>query len=123
LKKTIPTDRSSGMVMTGLPPEGTERVKALDALGAEPLGFGANCKHELAVLFYAANCPEASRAAAKLISATSGFAPVSVGGIDHAFTACGLRRWRKHLCARQQFRSGEASKNFAGGPSCGTTPR
>lgn len=82
-KKTIPSDQSSGKNIAGLLPEGTELVKAFGTLGAESLGSGANRKPEPAVLFYATDYPEAGRAVAKLISA-SGFAPVSVGGIDQS---------------------------------------
>ena len=52
-------------------------------MGAESLSSGANRKPEPAVLFYATDYPEAGRAVAKLIIA-SGFAPVSVGGVDQS---------------------------------------
>jgi 8-hydroxy-5-deazaflavin:NADPH oxidoreductase len=82
-KKTIPADQSSGVIIAGLLPESTELVKAFGTLGAESLGSAANRKPEPAVLFHATDYPEAGRAVAKLIS-VSGFAPVSVGGIDQS---------------------------------------
>ena len=44
---------------------------------------GVNRSLERAVLFYATDYPEAGRAVAKLI-VTSGFSPVSVGGVDQS---------------------------------------
>jgi predicted dinucleotide-binding enzyme len=82
-KKTIPADQSSGKVIAGLLPEGIKLVKAFGTLGAESLGSGANRSPERAVLFYATDYPEAGRAVSQLITA-SGFAPVSVGGIDQS---------------------------------------
>ena len=82
-KKTIPADQSSGMIIAGLLPEGAEAVKAFGTLGAESLAGGANRSPERAVLFYATDYPEAGRVVAKLIDA-SGFAPVSIGGIDQS---------------------------------------
>jgi 8-hydroxy-5-deazaflavin:NADPH oxidoreductase len=85
-KNTIPADQSSGVIIAGLLPESTELVKAFGTLGAESLGSGANRKPEPAVLFHATDYPEAGRAVAKLIS-LSGFAPVSVGGIDQSIAS------------------------------------
>jgi 8-hydroxy-5-deazaflavin:NADPH oxidoreductase len=83
LKKTIPADQSSGVIIAGLLSESTELVKAFGTLGAESLGSGGNRKPEPAVLSHATDYPEAGRAVAKLIS-VSGFALVSVGGIDQS---------------------------------------
>jgi predicted dinucleotide-binding enzyme len=82
-KKTIPADQSSGEIIAGLLPEGAELVKAFGTLGAESLGSAANRSPERAVLFYATDYPEAGQAVANLITA-SGFAPVSVGGVDQS---------------------------------------
>lgn len=82
-KKIIPADQSSGKIIARLLPEGAELVKAFGTLGAESLGSAANRSPERAVLFYATDYPEAGRAVARLIVA-SGFAPVSVGGIDQS---------------------------------------
>jgi 8-hydroxy-5-deazaflavin:NADPH oxidoreductase len=82
-KKTIPADQSSGKIIAGLLPEGTELVKAFFTLSAESLGSAANRSPERAVLFYATDYPEAGRAIAKLIT-TSGFSPVGIGGIDQS---------------------------------------
>ena len=82
-KKIIPADQSAGTIIAQLLPEGAELVKAFGTLSARSLGAAANRKPEPAVLFYATDFPEAGKAVAKLISA-SGFAPVSVGGIDQA---------------------------------------
>jgi len=82
-KKIIPTDQSSGEILTGLLPEGATLVKAFGTLGAESFGSGANRSPERAVLFYATNNRDAGDAVAKLITA-SGFDPVSVGGIDQS---------------------------------------
>ncbi|HYC26094.1 MAG TPA: NAD(P)-binding domain-containing protein [Roseiarcus sp.] len=82
-KKIIPADQSSGKVIAGLAPSGVEVVKAFGTLSAQSLGSASNRVPEPAVLFYATDYPEAGKAVAKLISA-SGFAPVSVGGIDQS---------------------------------------
>ena len=82
-KKTIPAGQSSGMIVASIIPEGAEAVKAFGTLGAESLASGANRSPERAVLFYATNYPEAGRVVATLIDA-SGFAPVSIGGIDQS---------------------------------------
>jgi predicted dinucleotide-binding enzyme len=82
-KKIIPTDQSAGEIIAGLLPEGSELVKAFGTLTAESLSSGANRSPERAALFYATDFPEAGRAVAKVIAA-SGFAPVSVGGIDQS---------------------------------------
>jgi len=82
-KKIIPADQSAGKIIADLLPEGARLVKAFGTLSARSLGAAANRKPEPAVLFYATDFSEAGKAVAKLISA-SGFAPVSVGGIDQA---------------------------------------
>jgi len=82
-KKIISADRSAGQIIAKLLPEGAELVKAFGTMSARSLGAAANRKPERAVLFYATDFPQAGKAVAKLISA-SGFAPVSVGGIDQA---------------------------------------
>jgi 8-hydroxy-5-deazaflavin:NADPH oxidoreductase len=82
-KKIIPADQSSGQIIAGLLPEGAELVKAFCSVSVQSLEAAANRKPELAVLFYATDYPDAGRAVAKLIAA-SGFAPVSVGGIDQS---------------------------------------
>ena len=82
-KKIIPADQSSGRIIAGLVPEGVKVVKAFGTLGAESLGSAARRTREPAALFYATDYPEAGRAVAELITA-SGFAPVSVGGIDQS---------------------------------------
>ena len=82
-KKIIPADQSAGeLVATLLPPEAS-LVKAFGTLGAASLASGVNRSPEHAVLFYATDHPEAGEAVAGLIAA-SGFAPVSVGGIDQS---------------------------------------
>ena len=82
-KKIIPADQSSGKIIAGLVPEGAKVVKAFGTLGAESLGSATRRTPEPAVLFCATDHPTAGKAVAELISA-SGFAPVSVGGIDHS---------------------------------------
>jgi 8-hydroxy-5-deazaflavin:NADPH oxidoreductase len=82
-KKVIPADQSSGKIIAGLVPEGAKVVKAFGTLGAESLGSAVRRAPEPAVLFYATNHPTAGKAVAELISA-SGFAPMSVGGIDQS---------------------------------------
>jgi predicted dinucleotide-binding enzyme len=81
--KIIPADQSSGQIIARLLPEGSELVKAFGTLSAGSLEAAARRKPEPAVLFYATDYPEAGRAVAKLIAA-SGFAPVSVGGVDQS---------------------------------------
>ena len=80
-KKIIPENESSGRILAGLIPSGAKLVKAFGTLAAASLGSGANRKPERAVLFYATDDKEAGLTVAKLIE-KSGFAPVSVGGID-----------------------------------------
>jgi 8-hydroxy-5-deazaflavin:NADPH oxidoreductase len=82
-KKTIPQDQSAGEIIAGLLPKDAELVKAFGTTGAKSLGDAANRKPDRAVLFYATDYPDAGRAVARLITA-SGFAPVSVGGIDQS---------------------------------------
>ena len=82
-RKFIPADQSSGQIVAGLLPEGAALGKAFCTLSVASLEAAANRKPELAVLFYAADYPEAGRAVAKLIAA-SGFGPVRVGGIDQS---------------------------------------
>lgn len=82
-RKTIPTDQSSGQLISRLLPEGAELVKAFGTLAAASLTSGGNREPDRAVLFYATDYPEAGRAVAKLIEA-SGFSPISVGGIDRS---------------------------------------
>jgi predicted dinucleotide-binding enzyme len=82
-KKIIAADQSSGKIIAGLVPKGAEVVKAFGTLGAESLGTAAHRRPEPAVLFYATDYPDAGKAVADLITA-SGFAPVSVGGIEQS---------------------------------------
>jgi 8-hydroxy-5-deazaflavin:NADPH oxidoreductase len=82
-KKTIPETQSSGQLIAALLPGGATLVKAFGTLSAESLGEAARRRPEPAVLFYAADNPEAGRTVASLIE-TSGFAPVSVGGLDQS---------------------------------------
>jgi predicted dinucleotide-binding enzyme len=80
-KKIIPEEQSSGQIISSLLPAGARLVKAFGTLGAESLASGANRAPERAVLFYAADYPEAGNVVVQLINA-SGFSPVRVGGID-----------------------------------------
>jgi predicted dinucleotide-binding enzyme len=81
--KIIPADQSSGEIIARLLPPGAEIVKAFGSVSADSLISAANRKPERAVLFYATDFPEAGRAVSRLITA-SGFAPMSVGGIDQS---------------------------------------
>jgi predicted dinucleotide-binding enzyme len=82
-KKIIPADQSAGTVIAALLPKDVKLVKAFGTMSAASLEAGANRSPERAVLFYATDYPDAGRAVAGLITA-SGFAPVSVGGIDQS---------------------------------------
>lgn len=82
-KKIIPKDQSSGQILASLLPLGARLVKAFGTLGAASLRTGARRKPEPNVLFYASDDRAAAIAVADLISA-SGFAPVSVGGLDQS---------------------------------------
>ncbi|QBR04288.1 NADPH-dependent F420 reductase [Paraburkholderia pallida] len=82
-RKTIPDKQSSGQLISGLLPDRARLVKAFGTLGAGSLEAAANRSPERAVLFYAADDPEAGNIVARLISA-SGFAPIRVGGIDQS---------------------------------------
>ena len=82
-RKTIPEAQSSGQLIAALLPVGATLVKAFGTLGVELLGKAARRTPEPAVLFYAADDPAAGRTVASLIE-TSGFAPVSAGGLDQS---------------------------------------
>ena len=82
-KKTISAEQSSGQIVASLLPQGAELVKAFGTLSAESLAKAANRTPERAVLFYAADYPEAARVVASLIEA-SGFSPMSIGGLDQS---------------------------------------
>ena len=64
-------------------PKEPNSLKAFCSVSVQSLEAAANRKPELAVLFYATDYPLAGTAVAKLIAA-SGFAPVSVGGINQS---------------------------------------
>ena len=81
--KTIPDEQSAGQLLAALIPNDAELVKAFGTLAAESLSAGANRTPQRAVLFYATDFPEAARVVERLITA-SGFAPLSVGGIDQS---------------------------------------
>jgi 8-hydroxy-5-deazaflavin:NADPH oxidoreductase len=81
--KIIPADQSAGQIIASLLPIGVRLVKAFGTLGAATLTSGARRSPEPAVLFYATDYPEAGKAVAELI-ALSGFASLSVGGIDQS---------------------------------------
>ena len=81
--KIIPDDQSSGQMIAAMLPEGAELVKAFGTISADSLASAVNRLPERAVLFYATDYKEAGRVAATLITA-SGFAPVSVGGINQS---------------------------------------
>ena len=80
-KKTIPAEQSSGQIIAALLPNGAKFVKAFGTLGAQSLASSANRSPERAALFYATDDPAAGQALATIIAA-SGFAPVSVGGVN-----------------------------------------
>ena len=80
-KKTIPTNQSSGQLLSALLPDGAQLVKAFGTLSTESLASGATRSPDRAVLFYATDYPEVGKVVAGLIAA-SGFSPVRVGGID-----------------------------------------
>ncbi len=82
-RKTIAPEQSSGQLLAKLIPHDAELVKAFGTLGAASLQSAAHRQPEPAVLFYASDYPEASRAVAKLIVA-SGYAPLAIGGIDQS---------------------------------------
>ena len=82
-KKTIPAEQSSGQIIAALLPNGAKLVKAFGTLSAQSLASSANRSPERAALFYATDDPAAGQALATIIAA-SGFAPVSVGGVDRS---------------------------------------
>jgi hypothetical protein len=81
--RTLEAGRSAASVTARLLPEGAELVKAFSSLTAESLASAANHGSERRVMFYATDFPETARVISRLIKA-SGFAPVSVGGLDQA---------------------------------------
>ena len=82
-KKTIPAEQSSGQIIAALLPNGAKLVKAFGTLSAQSLASSANRSPERAALFYATDDSEAGKVLATIIAA-SGFAPVSVGGVDRS---------------------------------------
>jgi predicted dinucleotide-binding enzyme len=80
-KKTIPAEQSSGQIIAALLPNGAKLVKAFGTLSAQSLASSANRSPERAALFYATDDSEAGKVLATIIAA-SGFAPVSVGGVN-----------------------------------------
>jgi predicted dinucleotide-binding enzyme len=80
-KKTIPAEQSSGQIIAALLPNGAKFVKAFGTLSAQSLASSANRSPERAALFYATDDSEAGKVLATIIAA-SGFAPVSVGGVN-----------------------------------------
>jgi len=82
-KKLIPSDQSSGQILSALLPLGATFVKAFGTLAAPSLKTGARLSPEPNVLFYASDDRDAGNAVAEVIRA-SGFAPVRIGGVDQS---------------------------------------
>jgi 8-hydroxy-5-deazaflavin:NADPH oxidoreductase len=82
-RKVIGEQESSGQILAGLLPPGTQLVKAFGTLSAPSLSAAARREPERAVQFYAADDGAAGDLVADLIRA-DGFEPVRVGGLDQS---------------------------------------
>jgi predicted dinucleotide-binding enzyme len=82
-RKVIGEQESSGQILAGLLPPGTQLVKAFGTLSAPSLSAAARREPERAVQFYAADDAAAGDLVADLIRA-DGFEPVRVGGLDQS---------------------------------------
>ena len=82
-KKTIPTDQSSGQIVSHMLPNGAKFVKAFGTMSGDSLASASRRVPERAVLFYATDDAGAGEAVARLITA-AGFDPVKVGGADQS---------------------------------------
>ncbi len=80
-KKIIGQNESSGQILSTQLPKSVKLAKALGSLGAASLGNAAHQTPEKAVLFYATDDTSINAQIEELIN-DSGFAPVSVGGLD-----------------------------------------
>jgi 8-hydroxy-5-deazaflavin:NADPH oxidoreductase len=83
VSRLLPKGESSGNVLTGWLPVGTQLVMAFGTLSAALFTSSSNRSPERAVLFYEANNDRASKEVERLIRA-SGFEPVKVGGVDQS---------------------------------------
>jgi predicted dinucleotide-binding enzyme len=83
IKRTLPSDQSSGEIVASLLPRGARFVKAFGTLSAESFASAARRTPERAVLFYTTDDAGAGETVARLISA-AGFDPVKVGGVEQA---------------------------------------
>jgi predicted dinucleotide-binding enzyme len=81
--KVIGEQESSGQILAGLLPPGSQLVKAFGTLSAPTLSAAAWRKPERAVQFYAADDDAAGDLVADLIRA-GGYEPVRVGGLDQS---------------------------------------
>jgi predicted dinucleotide-binding enzyme len=82
-RKVIGEQESSGQILAGLLPAGTQLVKAFGTLSAPTLAAAARREPERAVQFYAADDDAAGDLVADLIRA-DGYEPVRVGGLDQS---------------------------------------
>ena len=82
-QKIIGAQESSGQILAGLLPAGSQLVKAFGTLSAGTLSAATRRKPELAVQFYAADDAAAGDQVADLIRA-GGYEPVRVGGLDQS---------------------------------------
>jgi predicted dinucleotide-binding enzyme len=82
-QKIIGAQESSGQILAGLLPTGSQLVKAFGTLSAGTLSAATRRKPELAVQFYAADDAAAGDLVADLIRA-GGYEPVRVGGLDQS---------------------------------------
>lgn len=81
ISRTLPEGKSSGQVVSGLLPRGTQYAKAFGTLSAPMLASSAHRTPEPAVLFYASDDTGARPEVERLIKA-AGFQPVRAGGVD-----------------------------------------
>jgi 8-hydroxy-5-deazaflavin:NADPH oxidoreductase len=83
VSRLLPKGESSGNVLTGWLPVGTQLVMAFGTLSAALFTSSSNRSPVRAVLFYEANNDRAGKEVERLIRA-SGFEPVKVGGVDQS---------------------------------------
>ena len=81
VSRVLPEGQSSGAVVAGWLPGGTDLAMAFGTLSADILESSTNQTPEPAVLFYATDDDHAGESVERLIR-TAGFVPVKVGGIE-----------------------------------------
>ena len=83
VSRLLPTDQSSGEVVTSWLPARTRLAMTFGTMSADVFESSSHRSPELAVLFYATDDDRAGKEVERLIR-TAGFEPVKVGGIEQS---------------------------------------